>query len=78
MYTDSGSPTPLHFVVNNSYVGANDVIILNIKSGAPTNYYVLTVGNVSTGSFTINFHSQSGTATDTPVISFAVIRGSVT
>jgi hypothetical protein len=73
MFTAAGSATPAVFTVTNSVVSANDVVILSIKSGA-TNSYVTQVQSVGAGSFVIQFHAQTGTASDTPVITFAVIK----
>jgi hypothetical protein len=72
MFSAAGSATAATFTVNNSTVGVNDVIILNQRSG--TNPYEFVVTAVAAGSFNINFRSISGTATDAPVINFAVIK----
>jgi hypothetical protein len=74
MFAAAGSATPSFFTVTNSAVAASDLIILNIRSG-PTNYYHFGVSTVTTGSFSISFWTTGGTAVDTPVISFAVIKG---
>ena len=73
MFSAAGSATAATFTVTNSTVGANDVIILNQASG--TNLYDLLVTAVSAGSFNITFLTTGGTATDAPVINFAVIDG---
>lgn len=73
MFTAAGSATPASFVVTNSAVAATDVIILNVKSGA-TNIYNLAITAVGAGSFTVTFWTTGGTASDTPVINFAVIK----
>jgi hypothetical protein len=73
MFSAAGSATAATFTVTNSTVGANDVIILNQASG--TNLYDLMVTAVSAGSFNITFLTTGGTATDAPVINFAVIDG---
>jgi len=73
MFTAAGSATAASFTVTNSTVGANDVIILNQASG--TNLYVLLVTAVAAGSFTVTFYTTGGTASDAPVINFAVIDG---
>ena len=75
MFSAAGSATAATFTVTNSTVGANDVIILNQASG--TNLYVLAVTAVVAGSFNITFLTTGGTATDAPVINFAVIDGVV-
>jgi hypothetical protein len=73
MFSAAGSATAATFTVTNSTVGANDVIILNQASG--TNLYNLLVTAVTAGSFNITFLTTGGTATDAPVINFAVIDG---
>jgi hypothetical protein len=73
MFSAAGSATAATFTVTNSTIGANDVIILNQASG--TNLYDLMVTAVSAGSFNITFLTTGGTATDAPVINFAVIDG---
>lgn len=72
MFSALGSTTAQTFTVNNSTVAANDVIILNQRSG--TNPYEFVVTAVAAGSFNINFRTITGTATDAPVINFAVIK----
>jgi hypothetical protein len=73
MFTAAGSATAASFTVTNSTIGANDAIILNQASG--TNLYVLLVTAVAAGSFTVTFYTTGGTASDAPVINFAVIDG---
>jgi hypothetical protein len=73
MFTAAGSATAASFTVTNSTIGANDVIILNQASG--TNLYNLLVTAVSAGSFNVTFYTTGGTASDAPVINFAVIDG---
>lgn len=72
MFSAAGSATAASFTVNNSTVGINDCIILNQRSG--TNLYDLVVSAVAAGSFNITFRTTGGTATDAPVINFAVIK----
>jgi hypothetical protein len=72
MFSAAGSLTAATFTVNNSTVAINDCIILNQRSG--TNPYEFVVTAVANGSFNINFRSIAGTATDAPVINFAVIK----
>ena len=73
LFTAAGSATAASFTVTNSTVGANDVIIVSQASG--TNLYYLFVTAVAAGSFTVTFLTSGGTASDTPVINFAVIDG---
>lgn len=74
MFTAAGSATPATFTVTNSAVAATDTISLNIKSGA-TNTYFYFVTTVAAGSFNVTFWTTGGTASDTPVINFNVIKG---
>jgi hypothetical protein len=69
----AGSATAATFTVINSTVAATDVIILNQKSG--TDLYDLMVTTVTTGSFNITFRTTGGATTETPIFSFAVIKG---
>jgi len=66
--------TYVTFTVTNTTVAATDTIIINFKSS--TNIYIGFVSAVAASSFNITFTSVSGIATDTPVINFAVIKGS--
>jgi len=71
------------FQFNNNQIGANDVVIVNIKSGAAAatrKYYTVSVTSVSAGSCTISIGNNDNgalpsTGTDTLVLSFAVIKG---
>ena len=75
MFTAAGASTAATFTVTNSTVGANDVVILNQKSG--TNLYDLLVTEKVAGSFKLTFRTTGGTASDTPVFSFVVIKAAV-
>jgi hypothetical protein len=72
MFSAAGSTTAATFTVTNSTVAATDTIIVNQKSG--TNLYDLMVTAVAAGSFNITFRTTGGTATDAPVINFAVLK----
>jgi hypothetical protein len=74
MFSAAGSATPATFTVTNSAVVATDTIILNVRSGA-TNVYNFAVTTVAAGSFVVTFWTTGGTATDAPVLQFAVIKG---
>lgn len=74
LFSAAGSISFNSFVVSNSSVAATDTISLNVKSG--TNTYNAMVVAVAAGSFTIGFYSFGGTATDSPVFNFNVIKGS--
>lgn len=70
----AGSTTPRSFTVTNSTVSATDVILLSQKSG--TDKYILAVTTVAAGSFEITAYTMSGTTVESPVINFAVVKGS--
>lgn len=76
LFAAAGSATAASFTVTDSQVGVNDTIVLNQKSG--TNLYVLAVTTVAAGSFVVTFFTTGGTTSDSPVISFSVIKGAVT
>jgi hypothetical protein len=73
LYSAAGTSAYTSFTVTNSLVTANDVIVVNQQSG--TNIYETFVSAVADGSFRITFSAASGTATDAPVLNFAVIEG---
>ena len=60
------------FTVTNSTVAATDTVVVSVKSG--TNTYIANVSAVAAGSFNISMQSIVGTASDTPVVNFAVIK----
>jgi len=63
------------FTVNNSFVSANDIVILNIQSGATVNTYTYEVAGVNTGQFLIQLRNQTNSAiAEAIVFNFAVIK----
>lgn len=70
------------FVLTNSTIAANDIVVVNIKSGlaaGTAKYYKVTVVAVNTGQCTISVGNIDNatipaSGTDTPVLSFAVIK----
>lgn len=74
MFSAAGSATAATFVVTNTLVVNTDTILLNQVSG--TNLYNLHVTAIGAGTFNVTFYTTGGTATDAPVINFAVIKGS--
>ena len=74
LFSAAGSATPASFTVTNSAVSASDVVILSVRSGA-TNNYSFNVSAVTNGSFNVTFWAQTGTATDAPVLNYAIIKG---
>jgi len=68
--------TSVAFTLTNSYIAANDVVVVSIKSGATTNSYLVGVQAVAAGSCSINVYNLSGgTLGEALVLNFAVIRG---
>jgi len=68
----AGSTSYQTFTVTNSFVAANDVIIVNQKSG--TDKMAMFVTAVASGSFNITFATTTGTTIEQPVINFAVVK----
>lgn len=63
------------FTLNNSTIGANDVIIVNIASGGTVGSYLLTVGAVAAGSCSITLSNASAASlAQAVVLNFAVIK----
>lgn len=63
------------FTVTNSFVGINDVIIVNIASVGTSGAYVVSVSAVAAGSFDITISNVSaGSLSEAVVLNFAVIK----
>ena len=73
LFSAAGSTTPASFTVTNSTVAATDTIIISQASGS--NQYFAFVTAVAAGSFQITFYAAVGTATDSPVFNFTVLKG---
>lgn len=71
MFSAAGSATWASFTMTNSMIEAGDVIILNQRSG--TNVYNFSA-KVAAGSVVISFQTTGGTAVESPVINFAIIK----
>lgn len=64
------------FTVTNSEVGANDIPVVAIKSGATADSYTVTVDAVAAGSFRISVgNTSAGSLSEALVLNFAVIKG---
>ena len=72
MFSAAGSTSTQSFTVTNSVVAATDVVHVTVASA--TNTYIAYVSLTAAGSFQISFQSTNGTATDAPVLNFAVIK----
>lgn len=63
------------FTVNNTYVGQNDVIVVNIASGGTVASYAVAVTAVSNGSFQVSVTNNGGGAlAEALIFNFAVIK----
>ena len=63
------------FVVPNTTIAITDTVVLSVRGA--TNTYVASVSNIIAGtSFRISMMSIAGTASDTPIVNFAIIKGS--
>ena len=63
------------FIVTNSVVAQNDVIILSIVSGGTSGEYMAFVSDVGAGTFDITISNMSsGNISDVIIINFAVIK----
>jgi hypothetical protein len=73
LVSGAGSATPTTFAVTNSLVAATDTIIATASN--TTNVYEIFC-NATSGGFYITFFTTGGTATESPVFNFCVIKGS--
>jgi hypothetical protein len=64
------------FVVTNSAVGIQDVVVLSVQSGPTAATTVFSVSAVANGSFTIKIRNLAAATADTgaPIINFCVIK----
>jgi hypothetical protein len=76
LFSSAGSPTVASFQVNNPSVFANDVVIVTPRAPV-ANTYITAANSVTNGSFNISLYASGGTAVESPIINFAVIRGSI-
>jgi hypothetical protein len=72
LFAAAGTTAYTTFTVSNSTVAATDTVVVSVKSG--TNVYLAYVTAVAAGSFNITFNTTGGTASDSPVFNFAVIK----
>lgn len=75
LFNAAGSATASFFNVSNSSVAATDIVHLSVKSAS--NNYIVFVTTTSAGGFQIGFFTTGGTAADSPVFNFAVIKGAI-
>ena len=70
--------TTVSFTMTNSFIGANDLLIVNIKSGATANAYTTQVELVAAGSCRIHLRNSSSSAlSEAVVLGFAIIKGAI-
>ena len=69
------SVTNVTFTLTNSFISANDVLILNVGSGATSGAYNCWVSGLSAGAATITLRNISGgSLSEAVVINFALIH----
>jgi hypothetical protein len=73
LFAAAGTSTWTTFTVNNTTVVLTDTVIVNVRSG--TNTYIALVSAVANNSFNISFSAIVGTASDSPIFNFSVIKG---
>jgi hypothetical protein len=62
------------FTVPNTGISATDTVVLSVRGA--TNTYVASVSAITAStSFEITMASVAGTASDTPIVNFAIIKG---
>ena len=70
-----GATTNVTFTLNNSYISANDILILNVSSGATSGAYNCWVSGLSAGAATITVRNiTAGALSEAVVINFALIH----
>lgn len=75
MFTAAGSATAATFTVNCTAIAADDAVVLSQKAGTNLYEFFCTAISAAT-SFNITFFTTGGTASDTPVINYTIIKGS--
>lgn len=70
-----GATTNVTFTLNNSLISANDIVILNVASGATAGSYNCWVSGLSAGAVTITVRNISASPlSEAVVINFALIH----
>jgi len=70
-----GATTNVSFTLNNSYISANDIVILNLSSGATASSYNLWVDSLGAGTVSITLRNTTGGAlSEAVIINFAIIH----
>lgn len=76
LFAAAPSTVPTAFTLTNSAIAAGDVVVASVQSSNAANTYVVEVIATAAGSCKIAVFSQAGTTSDSPVLNFAVIKGS--
>lgn len=67
--------TSVSFTVTNAEVDADDLVVVNIGSGATAGAYTVTVDTVAAGSFKVHLRNETaGALAETLVINFGIIK----
>jgi hypothetical protein len=67
--------TNVSFTLNNSFISANDIVILNLSSGATAASYNLWVDALGTGTVSITLrNTTAGALAEAVVVNFAIIH----
>lgn len=70
-----GATTTVNFTLNNSYLSANDTLILTIASGGTAGAYNAWVSGMTAGTATINLRNiTAGPLLEAVVLNFAIIH----
>ena len=70
-----GATTTVNFTLNNSYLSANDTLLLTIASGGTAGAYNAWVSGMTTGTATINLRNiTAAPLLEAVVINFAIIH----
>lgn len=70
-----GATTNVTFTLNNTYISANDILILNVSGGATAGAYNCWVSGLGAGTATITVRNISaGSLSEAVVINFALIH----
>lgn len=67
--------TNVSFTLNNSYISNNDIVILNLSSGATASSYNLWVDSLGAGTVSITLRNTTGSPlAEAVVVNFAIIH----
>jgi hypothetical protein len=70
-----GATTTVNFTLNNSYLSANDTLILTIASGGTAGAYNAWISGMTAGTATINLRNiTAGPLLEAVVLNFAIIH----